>query len=114
VAQRRRAEAKRDFDTATKMWTILQDPAESLAAWQSLLCQGQLPITPAFLEAEAPAVRVRVIRNQQERLRDVKSRSARRKAHVEKTYVDRLIVEARTQVAIEDIDWISRITGERT
>ena len=105
VAQRRVLEAKHDFTTAAGIWTELQDPLVSLAEWRVLTCDNRLPIDLKLLESEPPAVRVRAIRNHQERLKSVGARAARRKAHVEKSYVDRLIADARRQVAIENINW---------
>ena len=86
VSQRRRSQGRRDFDTAADIWTNLQDPAAGLAEWQSLTCEDRLPIDPHLLETEPPAVRVRVIRNHRERLDNVGSRAARRKAPVERSY----------------------------
>ena len=111
--QRRGSEAKEDFNMANEIWTSLQDPLASLAEWGTLTCEGRLPIDQQLLESETPAVRVRVIRNHQERLRSFSSRPARRKASVERNYLDQLIADARLQVAIEDIEWVSRITDTK-
>ncbi len=111
--QRHTADAKKDFDAAAEIWSNLQDPAESLAAWGALRAGGRLPVDPEFLNNEAAAVRVRAVRIQQERVRGVGARPARRNASLEPAYVRRLIDEAKRQLAIEEIDWIARITGER-
>ena len=112
-AQRRGSEAKEDFNMATEIWTSLQDRLASLAEWGALTCDGRLPIDQQLLESETPAVRVRVIRNHQERLKNFGSRPARRKASVERSYLDQLIADARRQVAIENIEWVSRITDDK-
>ena len=111
LAQRHRPEARNDFDAAAEVWTNLQDPAVSLAKWGALTCDDRLPIDLKLLESEPPAVRVRVIRNYREQLKSVGARPARRMAPVERSYVDRLVAEASRQLAIEEIDWVSRITG---
>ena len=111
LAQRHRPEARNDFDAAAEVWTNLQDPAVSLAKWGALTCDDRLPIDLKLLESEPPAVRVRVIRNYREQLKSVGERPARRMAPVERSYVDRLVAEASRQLAIEEIDWVSRITG---
>lgn len=111
--QHHTADAKSDFDAAAEIWLNLQDPAEGLAAWGALSAGGRLPVDPDLLMNEAPAVRVRAVRVQQERVRGVGARPARRNASLEPSYVRRLIDEAKRQLAIEEIDWITRITGER-
>lgn len=112
--QRRRPEAKKDFTTAAEIWMNLQDPAASLAEWDALKCEDRLLIEPTLLESEPPAVRVRVIRNHRERLKSFGARPARREASVGKSYVDHLVAKARKQIAIEDTDWVLRITGDKT
>ena len=80
---------------AAGIWTSLQDPLASLVEWGALTCDGRLPIDQKLLESEPPAVRVRVIRNHHDQLRSFGSRPVRRKASVERSYLDRLIADAR-------------------
>ena len=111
-AQGQRPQAKNDFDAAAEIWRNLQDPAVSDAEWGAVTCIKQLSIDPALLESKSPvsAVRVRVIQNHERRLQSVRGRAARRGAQVNDRYIARLVDEAQTQVAIEKIDWVSRVT----
>ncbi len=114
LAQGYRTQAKRDFEAAAKVWRNLQDPAVSVAEWGALTCNKQLSIDPTLLESrsQGAAVRVRAIRNHEQRLQRLRGRAARRGAPMDDSYINRLVDEARTQVAIEEIDWVSRIIGK--
>jgi tetratricopeptide (TPR) repeat protein len=111
--QLRASDAKKDFNAAADIWSNLQDPAESLAQWGALRAGGKLPIDQELLKDESPAVRVRAVRIHQERMHNLRARPARRNASLESAYVRRLMDEAKRQLAIEEIDWIARVTGER-
>lgn len=78
-------------------------------------CTKQLPIDPSLLESRSrsSAVRVRAIRIHEESLRSVRGRAARRRASVDERYLVRLLKKARTQVGIDEVDWVSRITQNR-
>ena len=104
--------AKRDFEAAGEIWQHLQDPALSDAEWGAMKCIKQLPIDSSLLDSRSrsSAVRVRTIRIHEEGLRSVRGRPARRRASIEARDVDRLLEKARTQVGIDEVDWVSRIT----
>ena len=112
LAQGRRSHAKRDFEAAAEIWKYLQDPASSDAEWGALTCSKHLSIDPTRLESksQSPAVRVRALHIHEQRLASIRGRAARRAAPVTDHYVDRLIEDAQTQVAIDEVDWASRIT----
>ena len=111
LAQRRRPHARRDFEAAAEIWRYLQDPASSDAEWGALTC-SKLSIDLTLLESKcsSAAVRVRALRIHDQRLGSIRGRAARRAAPVTDHYLDRLINEAQTQVAIDEVDWVSRIT----
>ena len=111
--QKRRLDAKKDFETAVRNWNDLEDPNASLAEWEALKCELSLPIDPKLLESKPPAVRVRVMRNQLAKLHSVRGSAARRRAPVEQTYVDRLVSDAERELAIETPDWILQIRERR-
>ena len=104
--------AKRDFEAAGEIWKHLQDPALTDAEWGAMKCTKQLPIDPSLLESRSrsSAVRVCAMRIHEESLRSVRGRPARRRASIDARAVDRLIERARTQVGIDEVDWVSRIT----
>ena len=112
LAQRRPSHAKRDFEAAADIWAHLQDPAASDAQWSALTCSNQLSIDPVLLESksDSAAVRIRALRIHDKRRTTLRGRAARRTAPVTDQYLDRLIDEATTQVAIDEVDWVSRIT----
>ena len=112
LAQRRRSHAKSDFEAAADIWTHLQDPAASDAQWCALTCSSQLSIDPILLESksDSAAVRVRALQIHDERRASLRGRAARRTAPVTDQYLDRLVAEVTTQVAIDDVDWVFRIT----
>ena len=107
-----KARAKRDFEAASDIWQQLQDPSLSDAEWGAMKSTKQLQIDPSLLESrsESSAVRVRAMRIHEESLRSVRGRPARRRASVDERYLDRLLQQARTQVGIDEVDWVSRIT----
>ena len=115
VAQGRRSHAKIDFDAAAEILKYLQDPAYSDAEWGALTCSKQLSIDPTLLQSKShsSAVRVRALRIHDQRLASIRGRAARRAAPVTDRYLDRLIEAAQTQVAIDEVDWVSRITETR-
>ena len=115
VVQGRPSSAKRDFEAAAEIWKYLQDPAYSDAEWSALTCSKQLSIDPTLLQSKShsSAVRVRALRIHDQRLASIRGRAARRTAPVTDRYLDRLIEEAQTQVAIDEVDWVSRITETR-
>ena len=104
--------AKRDFEAAGEIWKHLQDPALSDAEWGAIKCTKQLQIDPSLLESRSrsSAVRVRAMRIHEESLQSVRGRAARRRASIDVRDVDRLLEKARTQVGIDEVDWVSRIT----
>ena len=112
LAQGRRSHAKADFQAAAEIWGSLQDPAVSDAQWGALECSKQLSIDPALLESRSrsSAVRVCAIRIHDQRLATIRGRAARRSAPLNDRYLERLIADAQTQVATDEIDWVSRIT----
>ena len=111
-AHGRRSHAKSDFGAAAKIWKELQDPAVSDAEWGALTCADSLSLDRTLLESrsQSSAVRVCAFQNHEKRLQSVQGRAARRTAPVTDHYLSRLIREAETQVAIAEIDWVSRIT----
>ena len=106
VVQGRRSSAKRDFEAAAEIWKYLQDPAYSDAEWSALTCSKQLSIDPTLLQSKShsSAVRVRALRIHDQRLASIRGRAARRTAPVTDRYLDRLIEEAQTQVAIDEVE----------
>ena len=112
LAQGRKPHAKRDFKAAGEIWKHLQDPAAADAEWGVVTCAKQLPIDPSLLESrsQSSAVRVCAMQIHEERLGSVRGRAARRRTAVNDRYLDRLVEQARTQVGIDEIDWVSQIT----
>ena len=112
LGQGRRSHARRDFEAAVEVSKYLQDPASSEAEWGALTCSPQLSIEPALLESrsQSSAVRVRALRIHNQRLASIRGQAARRAAPVTDRYLDRLIEEAQSQLAIEEVDWVSRIS----
>ena len=110
--QGRKPHATKDFTAAAEVWRNLQDPAVHAAEWGALTCTPQLSIDPTLLESKSPvpAVRVRAIRDHEQRLRKVRGRAARRRAPVDDHYLTRLVDQARTHVAIAQVEWVARIT----
>ena len=112
LAHGRKSHAKRDFEAAGDIWRHLQDPAVSDAEWGSLKCARRPALDPSVLESRSrsSAVRVRAMRIHEGRMQSVRGRAARRTADVNERYLERLIDEAQTAVAIEERDWVSRVT----
>ena len=114
LTQGRRPQAKRDFEAAARIWQHLQDPAASDAEWGALTCSNP-PLDPDLLEsgAASSAVRVRALRIHEGRVASMGRVAARRAAQVTESYVDRILAEAQSQVAIDEVDWVSRIANAR-
>ena len=112
LAQGRRLHAKKDFEAAAEIWKNLQDPASTDAEWGALTCSKQVSLDPTLLvsKSQSSAVRLRTIRLHDQRLASIRGRAARRAAPVTDHYLERLIDDAQTQVAIDEVDWVSRIT----
>lgn len=112
--QGRRPQAKRDFEAAARIWQHLQDPAASDAEWGALTCAKQ-PMDPDLLEmgGSSSAVRVRALRIHEGRVAKMGRVAARRAAEVTQSQVDRILAEAESQVAIDEVDWASRIANAR-
>ena len=108
----RKLHAKRDFEAAADIWRHLQDPAVSDAEWGALTCSKQPSLEPALLESSSrsSAVRVRAVRIHEQRMQSVRGKAARRTAEVSDRYLERLICEAENQDAIDELEWVSRVT----
>ena len=112
LAQGRPSHAKIDFEAAAAIWTYLQDPAATDAEWGALTCSRQHSIDPSLLESrsQSSADRVRALRIHEQRLAGIGKRAARRAAPVTDLYLDRILAAAETQNAIDELEWVSRIT----
>ena len=114
LARRLRSHAKSDFEAAADIWRHLQDPAVSDAEWGALTCSKKPALDPALLKSRSrsrsSAVRVLAMRIHEQRMRSIRGRAARRTAEVDDGYLERLIDEAQTQVAIDELEWVSRVT----
>ena len=112
LARGRKLQAKSDFEAAAGIWSHLQDPAVSDAEWGALTCAKRPALDPALLESRSgsSAVRVRAMRIHERRMRRVRGRAARRTAEITERQLERLVDEAQTEVAIDELDWVARVT----
>ena len=108
----RKLHAKRDFEAAADIWKYLQDPAVRDAEWGVLSCSTQPSLKPTLLESRSrsSAVRVRAVRIHEQRMQSVRGKAARRTAEVSDLYLERLICEAKNEDAIDELEWVSRVT----
>lgn len=112
-ARLKRPQAKSDFKQAAETWERLEDPSLAIAEWEIVKLDGLNGLDLQRLERETEAVRVRTVRNQQERLKGVKGH-ARKPAKVEPGFLEQLIAESKRQLAIENVSWVERHRGERS
>ena len=112
LARGRKLHAKSDFQAAADIWSHLQDPAVSDAEWGALTCAERPALDPSLLESRSgsSAVRVRAMRIHERRMDSVRGRAARRTAEVTDRQLGRLVDEAQTEVAIDELDWVARVT----
>ncbi len=107
VAMGKRGNAKQSFENAAAAWQDLdEDQAAAEAEWEVVLLDDSAGLYPKrMLEAEAPWVRVRVVRDHQKRAAAVgKVRRARREVPATEYWVH-LIKEAKRQLRIEVRTW---------
>jgi hypothetical protein len=109
LAQRSRARA--DFAMAADIWKALQDPNQHRAEWKLLTLETHLEVPEDALRNEKPAVRVRAVEIQRERLKAFGNRPARRNAALDSGYLSELIDEARRVVAVQERNWVEKITS---
>jgi len=112
-AKMKRPQPKADFKQAAETWQRLEDPALATAEWEIVKLDGVNGLDLQRLDREPEAVRVRAVRNMQERLKGVKGH-ARKPAKVEPGFLEQLISESKRQLAIEKVSWVERHRGERS